>query len=135
MTDEVRWDESLSVGVREIDEQHKALIERIAAISRALNEHEGEREILRTLDFLMKYADFHFRAEEKLMAEARYPDLEKQRAEHERFRDMLRQLESDLEEEGATKALADSMHCFLMNWLTRHIRELDAPLSRFLASG
>ncbi|NOY80265.1 MAG: hemerythrin family protein [Kiritimatiellaeota bacterium] len=131
--DEILWDESLSVGVRRIDEQHKALIRRLNAMARAVAQHEGEREILRTLGFLLDYTNFHFTDEEDLMASVQYPGLADQKAAHEDFKHMLRRMEEDLQEEGATKALADSINNFLLLWLTRHIRKLDAPLGDFLA--
>ncbi len=130
---EIQWDENLSIGVRIIDEQHKALIQRLNAMSRAIARHEGEREILRTLGFLLEYTDFHFAAEEELMASVQFPGLNGQKVAHEEFKRMLRHMEEDLREEGATKALADSINNFLLLWLTRHIRKLDAPLGDFLA--
>jgi len=133
----IQWDDTLSIGVERIDEQHKALIQRLAAMARAVKELEGEREILRTLAFLIDYTRHHFSDEEELMQRAGYPGLEVQKTEHGAFKQMLDRMEEDLEEEGATKALAESIDNFLMNWLTQHIRQIDAPLGRFLteASG
>jgi len=129
----IQWDDALSVGIESIDEQHKALIQRLAAMARAVEELEGEREILRTLGFLIDYTQYHFAAEEELMKNAEYPGLNAQKTEHEAFKQMLRKMEEDLEEEGATKALAESINNFLISWLTKHIRKIDAPLGQFLA--
>ena len=45
----------------------------------------------------------------------------------------LRNLEQDFEEEGSTRALAESVGTFLFNWLTTHIRGLDHKFGDFLS--
>jgi hemerythrin len=68
----IEWDNSLSVGVDLIDEQHKTLLERLNDLSNAVEMSHGETETGKTLDFMVDYTDFHFSAEEKLMAEQGY---------------------------------------------------------------
>ena len=128
----MEWDNSLSVGVPEIDDQHKELIRRLNAVEDAVVAHEGEREVARTLDFLTEYVDFHFAAEEKLMAERSYPGLESHRVRHAALKETLADLVRDFDEEGATINIAQSIRTFLVNWLTRHIRSVDREFSSYL---
>ncbi|MFC1809062.1 bacteriohemerythrin [Candidatus Omnitrophota bacterium] len=129
----IEWNDNLSVGVQLIDEQHKMLIERLNDVSQALEVKQGEREIIKTLSFLIEYTDFHFSAEEKHMAENNYPGLDEQKIQHQEFITMLKTLEGDFEEEGSTPALADAINTFLLNWLTSHIQGLDKKFGDFLA--
>lgn len=129
----VQWDDSLSVGVDLIDEQHKALIQRLNAMSEAVAQRQGEFEITRTLRFLIEYADFHFSCEEGHMASAGFSGLARQQAEHARFRTTLADLKQDYEEEGSTKGLAKALDTFLGAWLAKHIQGVDRQFADFLA--
>jgi len=129
---EIEWDNSLSIGVKLIDEQHKMLIQRLSDLSRAIEMSQGEVRTVTTLDFMVDYTDFHFTAEEKLMMEQNYPGLEHQKQQHAEFKGHLKQLVEDFEEEGSTKALSTSINVFLLNWLTKHIKGVDFKFGEFL---
>jgi len=128
----IEWNDSLSVGVDLIDEQHKTLLERLNDLSKAVEMSHGETETGKTLDFMVDYTDFHFSAEERLMTEQGYPGLDHQKKQHEEFRNTLRHMVEDFREEGATRALATSINVFLANWLINHIKGVDLKLGKFL---
>jgi hemerythrin len=129
----VEWTDDLSIGIPLIDEQHKSLIRRLNDVSKAIEAHEGEREIVKTLGFLADYAEFHFSAEEKHMKGNEYPGLEEQKTKHQEFMVTLKNMEQEFEEEGSTRILAESINTFLFNWLTSHIQGLDRKFGDFLA--
>ena len=129
---EIEWDDSLSIGVKLIDEQHRMLIQRLSDLSKAIEMNQGEVKIAKTLDFMVDYTDFHFSAEEKHMAEQNYPGLEYQKQQHAEFKDHLKRLVEDFEEEGPTKALSASINVFLLNWLIKHIKGVDHKFGEFL---
>jgi hemerythrin-like metal-binding protein len=127
----ITWDGSLAVGIPTIDRQHEELISRLNAIAAAIAQHEGEREIQRTLAFLIDYTKQHFGEEETIMAGAKYPDLVNHRAKHREFIDILNRLEEEYREEGSTKVLAESLHTLLGNWLVGHIARVDVQFAQF----
>lgn len=129
----VEWTDSLSVGINLIDTQHKELIERLNNITLAIEEDHGEIEISKTLDFLIDYTDYHFSAEEKYMEDNNYPGLEEHKEKHKVFTSTLSDLAQEFDEEGATKILADSIDTFMINWLVKHIQEVDVKFGKFLA--
>ena len=129
---EFEWDDSLSVGVDLIDEQHKMLIEKLGDLSDALKKSVEHNEILKTLEFVIDYTDFHFTAEEKTMAENDYPGLEFQQQQHAEFKVTLNNILEDFKEEGPTTAVANSVNVFLLNWLINHIKGVDLQLGKFL---
>jgi hemerythrin-like metal-binding protein len=73
----VQWSERFSVGVRELDEQHQQLIKllnRLIATQGTINTHS--ETISDVLMAIPRYAQVHFKAEERLMEEYGYPGLE-----------------------------------------------------------
>ena len=128
----IEWDDNLSVGIDLIDEQHKTLIQRLSDISKAVEMKQGEMEIMKTLDFMIDYTNFHFSSEEKYMTEHIYPGLVYQQKQHEEFKETLMHIVEDFEEEGPTRALTTSISTFLVNWLINHIKSIDLEFGEFL---
>jgi hemerythrin len=129
---EIAWDDGLSVGINLIDEQHKMLIQHLYTLSKAVHDKHGATELIKTLDFLIDYTDFHFSTEEKNMAEQQYDGLTIHRAQHEEFKTSLNNLVQDFEEEGATESLSNYINDFLFNWLVVHIKGIDVEFGKFL---
>ncbi|HTX86578.1 MAG TPA: hemerythrin domain-containing protein, partial [Candidatus Nanoarchaeia archaeon] len=74
---EIKWEDKFSVGVKELDEQHKKIIEiinRLTAMDSAAD-FSGE-EILKILRELNDYAHYHFTNEEIYFREFDYPKAE-----------------------------------------------------------
>lgn len=128
----MQWNDSLSVGIELIDDQHKMWIQRLNDISAAIDSRQGPREIAKTLGFLVDYTDFHFATEERHMTDNAYPALDEHRRKHEELKGILANLVQDFEEEGATHILADFVQTLLCNWLTEHILNVDTQFGRFL---
>ncbi len=129
---EITWTNDLSVGIELIDEQHKMLIKHLNDLSQSLKSGKGPAKIATTLNFLIDYTNFHFTAEEKHMAANGYPELDDHKKMHEEFTTTLSNMEEDLEEEGATQLLADSIDTLLVKWLFMHIRTIDVSFGKFL---
>ena len=128
----IEWDESLSVGIDLIDEQHKMLIEKINAISEAVENHRGLEKIMQTLDFMIEYTEFHFSAEEKVMKDNDYAKFDEHHKLHEDFKSRLNLMVQDFEEEGATSGLSKEITTYLTNWLVNHIKGIDTELGKIL---
>ncbi len=129
----IEWDDSLSVGVDQIDDQHKMLIQKLKDLSDAFKMGLEQNKMLKTIDFMIDYTDFHFSEEENLMIEHNYPGLEIQKKQHREFRNTLNHILEDYQDEGPTKALATSINVFMLNWLINHIKGIDVQIGKFLA--
>jgi hemerythrin len=129
---EITWTSDLSVGIELIDSQHKMLIKRLNDLNQSLESGQGPAKIATTLNFLIDYTNFHFTAEEKHMAANGYPELENHKKMHEEFKTTLTNMEEDLEEDGATQLLADSIDTLLVKWLIKHISTIDVMFGKFL---
>lgn len=129
---EIIWTPDLAVGIELIDAQHKELVQHLRNLDDALKSGVGPTKVASTLNFMIDYTNFHFSAEEKHMEESDYPETETHKKKHAEFKKTLADLEDELEEDGATKMLADSIDTLLVNWLFEHIQTLDVAFGKFL---
>ena len=128
----IQWDDSLSVGVDAIDEQHKIWIGRYNSVVEAIESRGGPAPVTNTLGFLIDYTDVHFSTEEGFMTQSGYPELDAHKAKHEELRGTVANLVQDFEEEGETHVLEDAVETLLGNWLIDHIRETDQLFGAFV---
>lgn len=126
----IDWDDSCSVGVAELDGQHQ----RLADLVNRLHAHvqaQGDGKLLEAaIKKLTVYAFTHFGHEEKLLAEAGYPQLESHRGEHEEFGQMLMRFSGD-----AAAGMLDRAQLigFLTRWWSHHILVVDMQYKPLLA--
>lgn len=55
----LNWDNSFSVGEKNIDNQHKELFYRLNKLLEAMKQGKGKSEVINTLDFLEEYVIRH----------------------------------------------------------------------------
>jgi hemerythrin len=127
----MQWNNSLSVGINLIDNQHKKWMEHFNNAVEAIEAKQNPIQISKTLGFLMDYTEVHFSTEEKYMTELSYPELQEHKARHNELRSTLANLVKDFEEEGVTSNLAAAVDSFLGNWLVQHIHEIDTKFAAF----
>ena len=128
----IEWDDTLSIGIEAIDEEHKMLIQRLSELAEAVELNQGEMEIAKTLDFMFDYTKFHFESEEKYMARTDYPGLDEQLKLHAEFKKTLQDILDEYQEDGPTRNVTESINVFLMNWLVKHIKGVDHQFAVFL---
>jgi hemerythrin len=128
----LQWTQALSVGVEEIDEQHRELFRRAASLLDGLKRGEPE-EIGALVDFLHAYAVSHFGAEEARMRETRFPGCARHKAEHDTFISDLLALARERDRSGSGAFFSLRVNHWLSGWLQRHVSGTDAELGQFLA--
>ncbi|MDE2586163.1 MAG: hemerythrin family protein [Betaproteobacteria bacterium] len=125
----VAWNDSYSVGMLEIDEQHKALFGTINRLWAVLVGGKGDNaEVLRLIDELERYTVAHFSAEEAFMAQAGYPELVAHKVLHKNFVQRIAE-----ERQGVVqgKRLSLDLLHFLKDWLVDHILVQDQQYAIF----
>jgi len=88
---------------------------------------------LTTLDSLKQYAHFHFDEEEKLMAEAGYPELDAHREEHQAFREKMTEFQQ-LSHTAELKDLFSESLSYLFDYLVRHVQQEDRRYVPYLTT-
>ncbi|HJV36526.1 hemerythrin family protein [Geomonas sp.] len=129
------WQDSLSIGVSEVDIQHRMLFEQFNTFVAACGRQEEEDAIYRLCWFLEAYALAHFKDEEELMQRVAFPDFEKHRAQHLAFAAEVRKLKKQLKDEGPQQSLVSAITNFMAGWLVRHVSTMDKALGKFMADG
>ncbi len=128
----VEWkDEKYSVGVEEMDEQHRNMVEIINKMHSAMKEGKGNEKIEEILEEMEDYTEYHFEAEEKLMENNDYSErkLKKQKEQHEKFVEKIEEYREKIE--GGTLTLSMDIMNFLKDWLSNHIAEVDMKYKEF----
>ena len=128
----IEWTPGLATGIELVDTQHKMLLDKLNDISEAIEKQQGTDVIIKTLDFMMDYTDFHFTDEEKHMKEHKYPRLDYHKKMHQEFVDTLNKMITEFKEDGATERLAESVNIYLFNWLVTHIKGVDGAYGKYL---
>ena len=123
----VTWDQSYSVSVRKLDEQHQKLFALLNALHDAMRQGKGQTVVQDTLRELATYTVTHFRAEEELMRMTNYPELAIHQAEHQRFVAKVKQLAEDLQASRLVSTI--DLVDFIKDWLAHHIQHTDRSYS------
>jgi len=119
----IEWKESFSVGINELDEQHKKLMGIVNELYLTMNSSQRDPSFIKNLiSSLSCYAKEHFVLEEKLMNESGFPGLEKHSLEHRYFIKMIQELVEDYKKSVVSLR---NVHGFLNNWFLKHIIEKD----------
>lgn len=128
----VEWQDYLSVGVEEIDRQHKLLIDKYNAFFTAYSEGRADEEVIRLLGFLEEYVVTHFVDEERLQQRIGFPDYQKHRMQHEELTRKVAELKVNFEYEGPDPNLVSETGLLLTGWLIEHISVMDRAIGRFM---
>lgn len=127
----VQWREHLSVGVEEIDSQHRELFDRFNAFFEACEQDKGGDLAAKLFDFLDEYIATHFADEERFQRALGYPEYEKHREQHLLFVREIASLKERLKAEGPTRAFVSTVNRVMIGWLIEHISGMDRALGRF----
>lgn len=133
----MEWTEDLSVGIDEIDEQHKELIRRIGDLVDSVRQKSCKYKIGDVIKFLEDYIVVHFGEEEGLMQKYAYPEYKGHRAQHEYFMKEFAELKKELEKlEGGKKGgsydLSVETNRIVVDWILDHIAKVDKRLGSHL---
>jgi len=126
----ITWDQSYSVKVKRCDEDHQKLFALINALHDAMRVGKGRNIVQQIVAELSAYTQTHFRTEEALMEQAKYPALSTHRVEHRRFEARVTEFQKDLD--AGTGGNAVVVLEFLKDWLAKHIKKLDQSYSSHL---
>lgn len=118
----VVWSDEFSLGMPEIDAQHRALIDLLNQVWAAAVKRVDHEVALPILDELEKYTITHFTAEEIFMHEMNYRDFRVHKEEHVQF--VARIVAERARISAGAAVTLDIVH-FLKDWLLNHILVSD----------
>lgn len=128
----VEWEERYNLGIGEIDQHHRHLLELLNRSYNAVIMEQNKNEVRYIFHELLAYADYHFSAEEEMMKRHGYVSIAPHLAEHEIFRQKVNEL---LDRLLATAFTFDvELICFLEEWLLNHISHMDREYAAWVRS-
>ncbi len=128
----IEWTEDLSVGIKEIDDQHKELFNQINQLLDACNQNKGKETVGKIIDFLGKYVIEHFSCEEEQMKKFNYPDYASHKAHHSEFIKSFTDLKARFDTDGPGAHIVILTNRVVVGWLNSHIRNIDKLLGTYL---
>jgi hemerythrin-like metal-binding protein len=125
----IKWSDSYSVGIAEIDNQHIHLIELINQFYNAFLEGRAATFIDTVYNEMINYTDYHFTTEENYLKKHNYPEIKEHTALHQSF---IEKINVMLEEykSGSLTISYDLMN-FLRDWLLNHIKGTDMLYAQY----
>mgnify|MGYP000184110535 CR=1 FL=1 len=119
----INWDDSMSVRLPAMDNQHKRLVAMINELHDAMSQGRGREALKDILNRLNEYVATHFRDEERYMQSVNYPKLEAHKSEHQKFTKRVQELTQSFRASQVSLTI-DTMK-FLQEWLVNHIKRVD----------
>ena len=130
----IQWDDSYSIGVEEIDSQHRSWINIINDLHDVLYNESGEMVIDKTakaVKSMWEYIRFHFKTEEAFMQSINYPELTSHQVIHDTFALEVLELYNDIRE--GKQVLSTTVMKMLTSWVLDHILQEDKKIGLYIS--
>ena len=125
------WDHVLSVGVDEVDDDHRKLVNLFNMLNHSVTEGDDPEYLAAILEELINCTAWHFSHEERLMLKHGYEGLAEHKEEHKELVKSAKELQQKILQAGNLVATEDIE--FLERWLTEHILTTDMRMGSYLA--
>ena len=122
----ITWKEEFSVGVAEVDFEHRELIELINSLHSSARPGAGRDAVIESLGEIFAQIASHFALEEKMMRASLYPLFLEHKQDHETLLDELRDIMDEVEDDGEYDEAQLSTD--LERWFGDHFKTHDAKL-------
>jgi hemerythrin len=129
----VEWSDELSVGIEEIDAQHKILVNLINRLFDEAIVHQASPRVMEEiLHELVEYTVIHFAVEESLFRIFHYPETEAHTTQHDQLKAQVLEIQQKIKQGEMT--INTELLMFLKKWLEHHILYEDKLYGPFLLS-
>jgi hemerythrin len=127
------WKEEYAVGIEEIDNQHKALLEFInEALHKCTGDRKAQKAYFETLVLeVVKSLEEHFLTEEKWMQLKNYNNYAEHKEKHDSMFNELKQTIGDMQS-GSRKLDLITIVIYIREWFLNHIDEMDLPMAEHI---
>jgi len=127
----MKWDNKYELGHERIDAEHRIFFRLMMDFQEAVTYGAPNEKLLRTLNEIVKYADFHFVSEENIMTDNNYPDQKRHAHLHNI---LLSEVKDKLHQFTSGNIGANEVFEFLFEWFALHTSNEDKKLVGFLGN-
>jgi len=124
------WKPDFSVGIKEMDDQHRGFFDILNKLGEAAGGNKGMEVVGPVLLQLYEYSRHHFAEEENWLKIIGYPGLQYQKKQHEFFISQVTDLQ-DRYSKGEANIPLSTLE-FLRDWLLSHILDTDKKYGTFM---
>lgn len=124
------WSDIYTLGIADLDEQHKKIVDIINRLHQAVNDGKNDDDISRAIQELVEHARTHFNYEENLLKTHGYPELEEHKTYHKQLAAKVMHLQERYLGGDAPSCLEMTNYC--KNWLSDHILRIDVRFIPYL---
>jgi hemerythrin len=118
------WNDEMSVGVKELDDDHKQLIDLLTEAHEALLSGLSREALGEVVDRLVDRTMAHFAHEEALFDRTGFPGADAHRREHDLMLDQALKWQAHFKS-GSPPPLSVEHICGFESWLDNHIQGAD----------
>ena len=122
----LEWTDAIAIGVKEIDDEHRSLIDYVNTTIEAIAKNKSHSTIMSAIQNLRKYTVFHFSNEERFMEKHQYKEYAQHCREHENLKKKVKDFQHRLYQD--EKIDLDEVRTFFRHWLIEHIIHSDMKL-------
>jgi hemerythrin-like metal-binding domain len=126
----IRWNKSYSVNIKEIDQQHKKLIDIINTLNDSVNNQYTSDIIGPVISDLMDYAMVHFKYEEQYFQKISFENAAQHIAEHHSFCHKIEKYRNQYLE-GNSVSLIEIL-IYLKYWFHNHVLKSDLKYADYI---
>lgn len=126
------WCSEFEIGVAEIDDEHKAIVERFEQLYNLMKKGQGHDYYSDFVNFLGEYVNTHFAHEEALQQKINYPGYDNHKKIHETFKSQVDTMLLQTDHQDVSHVQLLKLNLFVKEWLTHHILEEDLKLGTFI---
>jgi len=127
----IAWREEFTIGLPDVDHEHRELIAMINALHESLGPAADVERIIAALGEIQARIAAHFALEEREMRRLDYISVTEHKDDHERLLDDIMEITDAVESPADYDPEAFGQR--LSRWFTDHFRTHDARLHRWLA--
>ena len=119
----IEWTDDMSVGLLELDDDHKLIIEAINQLDASVGDAAQQNVVRQHLMRLRRYAEVHFAREKNVLTACAFPALEVQKKENQDFVKCIQEATQCFDAKPAESAeiVSRELLGFLRDWLRHHI--------------
>ncbi|MDR0322690.1 MAG: bacteriohemerythrin [Treponema sp.] len=127
----VTWSNSYSLGIKQIDEQHKGLLVFVNDLFNHVSGDEKQERLYfqEVIHQAIQYVKEHFATEERLMVMTKFPGYTVHKRKHDEF--TLTVVKSVKDFEAGKRLVLEKFAYFLKDWVLSHIAFMDAQYAQY----
>jgi len=123
------WSPSLSVGVKDIDDDHKALFRLFHEAYQLSQSDANDGELYCLASELVLYTESHFKREEAIMSASFYGGCDEHFKKHQQ---LIARLKEQFALVGSNNNSAFDFVVFLRDWFIAHIKHTDHDIAKYV---